>query len=744
MRVAGQPVSSSKNLQTRWRRILRGALPTGVLAVMALPAAARPLVLEPSTTVQGPSPWTSIGGPIATNGEDLFVHSAYSVVFDEIREAALHFRKVSGQWQYQGPAVEVTWMEDSTSHSSAFAMEDDLAVVNFAGRARVLRKVGGVWQDVGTSPAGGQDIELDGEAMVSSTGDCQWDAVAHDPNGAGGWTSTYLQGQPRGCDDSFAGGEVDRLGDYVIIGTAYTNDLEDQEVPVYSRTSGSWVRQGSFVAARRQDFTGAVGLREVGTDIEAIVTAVDGAYAYNLFEAAPSPHRLQPPDAYAAGRVRGDRSYQLHGVKVAGGLVFVREGMADRGGLNVINLYRGNRVDGYEHVAVLAGPNGVDLNQEFDVAQGSDGLVVVASGQGDVYEFRLPADLSTPAPRYFDFEDGSAASWTPLMGTFRVIRGGANRFYRQWDSAGEARALLNDSHGVNQAIEADITPREFNGSDRWAGLVTRYSDAQNYYYLTLRSSGSVHLRRMYGGEFVELARAPVTVVIGRPYKLRLESIGTVHRVYLNGELLLDVDDSTLTTPGQAGITMYKTAADFDNVVASPAPYYTIFRTDFAEYAGEWSAGSGQWTRANGVYTQGSVSAEARSLIGANVEDQVVRAKIRPVAYRAPEGAQERWSGLIARYTDDGNYYYVTLRSSNNLSLRKLVNGQIFELASQPYTLNLGTPYDVRLEAVGDQLRVVVNGQPRLQAHDSSHTRGAGGLMTWKTSAEFDDYVAYQP
>jgi pectate lyase len=208
--------------------------------------------------------------------------------------------------------------------------------------------------------------------------------------------------------------------------------------------------------------------------------------------------------------------------------------------------------------------------------------------------------------------------------------------------------------------------------------------------------------------------------------------------------VLDVDDPTLTTPGQAGIMMYKTAADFDNFIAAPAPYFTIFRSDFSNHSREWRE-SGEWQAANGVFSQSYLEGNARALIGApGVKDQIVRAKIRPIEYRAPQGTQERWSGLIARYTDDANYYYATLRSSHQLSLRKLVDGQIVELATQPYTVNLNQTYDVKLEAVGDQLRVHVNGQPRLQAHDFTHSHGAAGLMTWKTAAQFDDYVAYQP
>jgi hypothetical protein len=725
----------------------RNVLAIAAAAAMFPAAFSRPLVLEPSATLVSPAPtWPQFGGPIATNGEYLFVYAFDTPNFDDVLEAAMLFRRVSGQWQYQG-ILEQQVRFPGEDESRAFAVQDDLAILHMGRLSKAWRNVGGTWQDTGaapsTLPSQSMDIEMDGENFVSSTGDCSWDARAHDSNSAGGWTATYLNGEPRGCDDSFAGGEVDRLGNYIVIGSENPGSNEPQEVAIFERTADGWQRSGGFIAATDPEFSGAVGLVDPGTGIEAIIGARTGAYAYSLFESAPSPHRLQPPDAFAAERTNRfwwNTDYQ--NVKFGGGLIFIREGSADRGGYAVINAYRGDRINGYELAAVLAPPRGVQLGKQFDVAQTADGLIVVASGGTEIYEFRVPGFPNTPSPRYTDYETLGTATWTHLMGSFRAVRGGDNHFLRQSDISGEARMLLNDSNWQNQAIEADITPRVFNGNDRWAGLMTRYRDAQNYYYLTLRSSGSVHLRRMAGGQFVELARAPVNVLIGRPYKLRLESIGTMHRVYLNGELLLDVDDATLTTGGQVGITMFQTAADYDNIIASPAPYFTIFRSDFTEYAGEWR-GSGTWERANGVFSQTSVSGEARALIGTPVADQVVRARIRPTAY-STEGTQDRWSGLIARYTDDANYYYVTLRSSNQLSLRKLVNGQIVELATTPFTVNLRYSYDVRFEAVGDQLRVNVNGIPRLQAHDFSHARGSSGLMTWKTAAQFDDYVAYQP
>ena len=99
---------------------------------------------------------------------------------------------------------------------------------------------------------------------------------------------------------------------------------------------------------------------------------------------------------------------------------------------------------------------------------------------------------------------------------------------------------------------------------------------------------------------------------------------------------------------------------------------------------------------------------------------------------------------MVRYTDPSNYYYVSLRTSNELSLRKLVNGVITELARAPFTLKFNQPYRVRIEAIGTKLVVYLNDQFIVQASDASHPLGRSGLVTYRAVANYSDYNAWQP
>ena len=142
--------------------------------------------------------------------------------------------------------------------------------------------------------------------------------------------------------------------------------------------------------------------------------------------------------------------------------------------------------------------------------------------------------------------------------------------------------------------------------------------------------------------------------------------------------------------------------------------------------------------------ENSIGGDARATIGTPTDDQVVQASVRPIAYAPASGTQERWSGLMARYTNDSNYYYLSMRSGNTLSLRKLQFGAITTLATAPLTVNLNTAHTLRLEAVGDQLRGYVDGVLAVQATDGSLTDGSVGLVTYKAAVNFDDFDAYQP
>ena len=231
-------------------------------------------------------------------------------------------------------------------------------------------------------------------------------------------------------------------------------------------------------------------------------------------------------------------------------------------------LFRNDPVNAFPHLAVLtaAGSNGL-----YDAV--IEGNRVLANGFGYPGIFELPTNFTTPPVAQDDFEAGPGP-WQILPGSqFSVVQKGPSHAWRQSSLAGNAGAVF-DADRTNQSVSAEITATAVNGNDRWVGLVTRYTDESNYYYVTIRGltddSERIVLKRLQNGVFTDLASYSVATGIGLDQRIRLtlESTGNYHAVYLDNVPIMRAYDGA-HPHGKAGLRMYKAAAEFDNVVLDP-------------------------------------------------------------------------------------------------------------------------------------------------------------------------------
>jgi hypothetical protein len=153
-------------------------------------------------------------------------------------------------------------------------------------------------------------------------------------------------------------------------------------------------------------------------------------------------------------------------------------------------------------------------------------------------------------------------------------------------------------------------------------------------------------------------------------------------------------------------------------------------------AGIFSVATNGATR---VLRQSSLTGDAGAYLTAiDWRDQSIEADLRPLEYFG----NDRWFGLVARRVDANNYYYVTFRAGGQISLRRVLNGVVTQLANNwaipPF--QPGRNYRVRLEAVGDQLAVSVDGIPRLYVKDTSFTHGHPGIAGYRTRFEADNVM----
>jgi hypothetical protein len=590
-----------------------------------------------------------------------------------------------------------------------------------------------------------------------------------------------------------AGWQESPIDPYAVLAQPYDVDIDNGTIVVGAMTcghaeaqayrknsSGTWVRVGTASSApttsicrRRTDVGTAIS---GNTTILAVARLADATGVVYFFNGAPStwstpaltvnyPNGGGTPVASSGDLaiIAGSQLYRRSGgvwtfkenlqraeYGTGAGRASLRGNLAALSFDRWISLFQVSTTANASEIARLTAPEDARGINQLDIS-GRRVITDAVQWQGDTpnigkaFIFEVPTTLPTqPTPIQETFQSGNAAHWTPLAGgSWSVAATTASLVYRQANLAGDATSVLSNSDWTHQSLQADIRPTTFSGNDRWFGLAVRRVDAANYYYVTARSSGVVQLKKMVNGAFQTLGSVALPISAGTDYRLRLEAIGTTLRVYVNGIEQLQAFDASLSH-GQAALMTYKAAADYDNVIVSPSPQTTLFTDEFTYSPDAWTPVAGQWSRTpfpNEARVQSSTASGASAYTGNSNTDQSIYAKVRETAVGT--GTQP-WFGLFARYRDANNYYYVTIRNSNEISLRRLVNGTTQVLDSALFNVSVGNWYELRLEAIQDQLRVYVGNRLVLEATDATLNEGRFGAVMYKAAAYYDDVIVTQP
>jgi len=688
--------------------------------------AARPMVIHPSQTLEPPAGsgdhYFGIG--VAIDGDWAIVTAGPTPSNPLPTWDALLYHRVNGQWTLDRPLVR----REAGFHS--VAMNNGVAAIG-SNPTRIFKRTNNTWTEIAhpfTVPPGDPnwvsgDLVWDGNTLLAERPGCPWGALISRLNVDGSWSPIErLSSDDTQC--SRTPNQWAISGNTVVAGT-YTNDLwgnSDVAVPdqlmIFRRSGTTWMQTAAI-----DEGNGQGDVR--GNEIFFASYGAGGTLVYRNDDTLTVVDNIR---TVSTSTQFGGPSYGFHHTND----LFVQNGSA---------LFRKNAAGKYEHVAVLV-PNIYDAAVSgLRVFSKSEG----ASANEVVLTFDLP-ETFTPSPVIATGFESGPSPFTPQLGTFAVATTSTgNHVYRQSSLAGDYRALLGGSDWTSQSIEADIKPTAFSGSNRWAGLAVHYLDAANYYYVTLRSSGVVELKRMRNGVYETVARKELPIVPGRSYHVALQAFTPMIMVRVDGaEFIWWIDEQPIPH-GSVALLGYRTAVEYDNVVAAQVggPIVDLTGCDAARF---WTTnGAGNWSCSGdtGVYIilQSSTAGDARAVLGTPTDDQVVTTRARATSFGS---GQDRWFGIAARYADASNYYYLTVRNSNTVSLRKVVNGAITVLGTAPLPVRPNTWYNLRLDAVGNELRAFVNGTQVLQKIDASHASGQGGLLTYKTAAEYTAYSAWQP
>jgi len=736
--------------------------------VMLAVAHARPVFVENVSTISNPNPALFEDFPmsVAVDGDYAVVGAEYwdrsNPQLSRMHQTAFLYQRSGTGWALVRQLEETVVDCCIPRNMLRVAMNNGVAAVNTTPM-KVYELGSSGWKlvpsDIPIDTNNGLDLSIDNGRIISNEGACAWDARIVEKSSDGVWRkSATLPGASHVCEANYAGA-VDISGNRAIVIQQSSPEipLHEHQTWIFQRGAQGWTREGiaslQLWPGEQRAFSGVTYAAVSGPDVLMGSGILNGI---NVYRDVPGQgfkivDHIRPVDSVMGG---GD-SDQL---KTSGDYLVQKTLLADRYSM-VLNVYRRGADARYEHVAVLVhrgtsewGPPGFTQTGTIVAISGRTVLATDLYNRV-VYHFELPSTLAAPEPLQETFNVGLASNWTVSAGSqFAVLRGDRSRVLRQSQTAIDTRAIFEPANWTNQAIEVDVKANQFATDTAAISLITRWQGPHNFYEFVWGPT-RYEFRRMASGTLRTLWSSPITPDGMRPtvlnHRLRLESIGTRHQLYIDGRSRFALY-STGPTRGRTGIGTYRASADFDNVQVTPTPLYSIYRNDFltaeqmplATRVGEWGFEVGYDSDVR--WTHYSMTGEGRVSVGAPTSEQRVEARARVIQFAPPSGTQRRWFGVVARYVDESNHYTLALRNSNSLVLSKRVNGQGTTLGS--FTVNVVPEqyYLIRLDAIGNQLRAYLDDRLLFEATDDAHASGSTGMAAFKAHAEFKHFVAYQP
>jgi hypothetical protein len=709
---------------------------SAVLSVFQQPAQADVRTLRPTQTLPRPanSSYESFGFEVAIDGPHIIV-----LALDEgpvPTYAALLYRRNNsdGRWVYMRTLVTAT----GAFWRVGVAMKNRIAAVTMGGHVSLFEYTGGDYVPaVSAAPIihpGG--VAISGDSLLIGGNNCDYDAVVYQKGADGHWgISGRLDDNAGACEDW--GMEAELNYGYALLR------------PHYGGVATAWRRNGTAL-----DWVPA-----------GVLTPPPGTTE------SSSPYALQGATAVATNglvfRRSGSSSWTLQG-KVTSvdhddtfGLTHAavyRDGVlatTESGsfGWTLPRIYLETSPGRFEHVATLKSSfagYGADISGRTVVAPNTDAL-----GHQDVEIFTLPLELRAPAPIANDFEDHDTSDLEALSGQFQLATRGSNDVLAQSNPNGLAIAVAADSDWTDyQRVEANFVQTSGDG-DSWVGLVARYVDANNYYFAVIRTNQTYAVyKRVHGVDtllqegtyYPPISQRVVLVVDGDQISLKFGS----------QPFLIGTDRSL--PHGRAGLATWRARADFDDVYVAGTSEYGLQNrawgwaghnvdVDLTTAGGNWQVPwHEQEDPEDTTYPlelrQLDMSGDARAYTGTPVGNMDINTRVRLDAFGA--SPQSAWFGVMARYVDPANFYYVTARNTGQIQIRKVVDGVITVLASASFTPVAGQYYDLRFLVINDQLQVFVDRTFMASAHDDAIARGQYGLATYRTAATWESLSAVQP
>ncbi len=156
------------------------------------------------------------------------------------------------------------------------------------------------------------------------------------------------------------------------------------------------------------------------------------------------------------------------------------------------------------------------------------------------------------------------------------------------------------------------------------------------------------------------------------------------------------------------------------------------------FAGDWEVRPepGAPTGPNALCQTGEAEFPALALGDAVYTGTILSASFKPIS-----GREDQAAGLVFRVEDEGNYYILRANAlEDNVDVYKYSGGERSELASEPAEVESGEWQELRVEAVGGEIRGFLDDELVVEAKDDEFPAGKVGLWTKADSKTCFDRV----
>lgn len=294
------------------------------------------------------------------------------------------------------------------------------------------------------------------------------------------------------------------------------------------------------------------------------------------------------------------------------------------------------------------------------------------------------------------------------------------------------------------------------------GILCRYQDADNFYVLEATNDGYAAIYKQLAGEWVDLVKwqSSDAIRLGEDAvnQLRAECVGDRLALYVNGQLVAEVQDSDFAS-GDVGLqagTFDEAGTDIlfdDFVVRQPATVGSVlYQDDFSSPTGWPAYEDADYTTA---YADGGyriyVTTDQYTVWshpGQSFDD--VQIEVDTTRLGGPSNSE---FGIVCRYQDGDNFYALKITNDGYYSINRREGGEWNTVVDWQTSAAIHQGEDaanhLRAECVGDRLTLYANDQFLAEAHDAAFASGDIGLLAGTfdqvgTDILFDNLVVRQP